>query len=238
MTPALPKTPGRKIVYPESDGEPIAENTLQFRWIVTIQGNVDALFKDDRNVFVAGDLLWYPIEGNNKLRMAPDIMVAFGRPKGERGSYQQWNEGGIAPQVVFEVLSPGNRAGEMIRKFKFYERHGVEEYYIYDPDDVVLDGFVRREGALVELEKMNGWVSPRLGIRFDINGDELVIHYPDGRRFLNFKELAEERDQQARLAEEERLARLQAQKRADQAEQHTARLAEQLRKLGVEPDSQ
>jgi hypothetical protein len=25
----------------------------------------DALFKDDPNVFVAGDLLWYPVEGKN-----------------------------------------------------------------------------------------------------------------------------------------------------------------------------
>jgi hypothetical protein len=24
--------------YPDSDGEPMAENTLQFRWIVTIEG--------------------------------------------------------------------------------------------------------------------------------------------------------------------------------------------------------
>ena len=200
--------PGRKIVYPESDGEPIAENTLQFRWIVTIHGNISTLFKDDPNVFVAGDLLWYPVEGDNKTRLAPDAMVAFGRPKGERGSYQQWNEGGVAPQVVFEVLSPGNRTGAMIRKFQFYERFGVEEnYYIYDPDDIILEGFVRAMAALVEVEEMNGWVSPRLGIRFDMNEDVLVIYYPDGRRFLNFQEVTDERDQQARLASEERLAR-------------------------------
>jgi Uma2 family endonuclease len=61
--------------------------------------------------------------------MAPDAMVAFGRPKGHRGSYMQWRGGGIAPQVVFEVLSPDNRAGELARKFQFYERFGVEEYY-------------------------------------------------------------------------------------------------------------
>src|SRR5438445_3715461 len=103
----------RDIVYPDSDGKPMAENTLQFEWIVTIQGGLDALFRDDPNVFVAGDLLWYPVEGDNKTRMAPDAMVAFGRPKGERGPYRQWEEGGIAPQVVFEVLSPGNRAADM-----------------------------------------------------------------------------------------------------------------------------
>ena len=90
-----------EIVYPESDGQPMADNTKQFRWIVTIEGGIDALFKDDPNVFVAGDLLWYPVEGQPTIRMAPDAMVVFGRPKGDRGSYQQWREAGIAPQVVF-----------------------------------------------------------------------------------------------------------------------------------------
>src|SRR5687768_4537540 len=122
-------TPSKPIVYPESDGQPMAENTLQFRWIVTIQGGLDALFANDPNVFVAGDLLWYPVDGEPTIRQAPDAMVVFGRPKGERGSYRQWEEGGVAPQVVFEVLSPGNRAGEMTRKSLFYERYGVEEYY-------------------------------------------------------------------------------------------------------------
>jgi hypothetical protein len=64
-----------QLVYPESDGQPIADNNLQFRWIVTVQGGIDALFKDDPNVFVAGDLLWYPVEGNPKICTAPDILV-------------------------------------------------------------------------------------------------------------------------------------------------------------------
>ena len=63
---------------------------------------------------------------------------SFGRPKGNRGSYKQWEEAGIAPQVVFEILSPGNRFHAMQQKFQFYEKHGVEEYYIYDPDDGAL----------------------------------------------------------------------------------------------------
>lgn len=79
---------------------------------MTIQAGLDALFKDNADIFVAGDLLWYPIEGDNKIRMAPDVMVVFGRPKGDRGSYQQWREDNIPPQVVFEVLSPGNRLSD------------------------------------------------------------------------------------------------------------------------------
>jgi hypothetical protein len=41
------------IVYPESDGQPIADNTKQFRWIMTIQGGLEAMFRDTPDVFVA-----------------------------------------------------------------------------------------------------------------------------------------------------------------------------------------
>ncbi|MFM7579379.1 MAG: Uma2 family endonuclease, partial [Microcystaceae cyanobacterium] len=101
------------IDYPDRDGQAMADNSLQFEWIVVLKENLDLLFSDRPDVFVAGDLLWYPVEGNNKIRRAPDALVVFGRPKGYRGSYKQWAEEGIAPQVVFEVLSPGNRLQEM-----------------------------------------------------------------------------------------------------------------------------
>ncbi len=128
MTASVQPSAEPAIIYPDSDGQPMADNTKQFRCITTIQGGLDALFKDNADIFVAGDLLWYPVEGDNKTRLAPDVMVVFGRPKGDRGSYQQWQEDNIPPQVVFEVLSPGNRLSEMVRKLRFYERYGVEEY--------------------------------------------------------------------------------------------------------------
>jgi Uma2 family endonuclease len=92
--------------YPDSDGKPMADNTEQYRWIVLIKENLEILFAADNNVFVAGDLLWYPIRSKLVSPTAPDVMVVFGRPKGKRGSYRQWQEGNIPPQVVFEILSP------------------------------------------------------------------------------------------------------------------------------------
>ncbi|QDV38399.1 Uma2 family endonuclease [Tautonia plasticadhaerens] len=203
------------IDYPDRDGQPRSDNTLQFQWIVTIKEGLEALFRDRPDVFVAGDLLWYPVEGDNKTRTAPDTLVAFGRPKGYRGSYRRWEEGGIAPQVVFEVLSPGNRFGELLRKFKFYERFGVEEYYIYDPDRNDLVAYRREGEVLVEIAEPNGLVSPRLGVRFELTEDSFEILGPDGRRFQTYVELARERDE--------------LQTRAD-------RLADRLRALGINPD--
>jgi len=58
-----------EIIYPDSDGEPMADNTKQFRWIVTVKENLEILFANIIiDVFVAGDLLWYPVQGNNKIR--------------------------------------------------------------------------------------------------------------------------------------------------------------------------
>jgi len=205
---ASAQIPGRhEVIYPERDGKPMADNTLQFRWIVTIEGGLDTLYKDNPDVFVAGDLLWYPVEGDNRTRAVPDAMVVFGRLKGDRGSYRQWDEAGIAPQVVFEVLSPGNRPSEMTRKFHFYERFGVEEYYIYDPDTIALKGWLRAGDRLKAIPKMDGWVSPRLGVRFDMSGDELSLHAPDGTPLASYVELARQREEATRqrdTAERER----------------------------------
>jgi len=206
----------------------MSDNTEQYEWIVTIKGNLDILFLDRPDVFVAGDLLWYPVEGDPKIRMAPDTMVAIGRPKGYRGSYKQWEQGGLAPQVVFEVLSPGNRLGAMVEKLEFYRKYGVDEYYLYDPDTFELDGWIRDGENLVPISEMDGWVSSLLGIQFNSSQGVLRLFGPDGRRFLTYAELAEERDH---LTEErDRIARQVAmeKERAD-------RLAAQLRALGIEP---
>ncbi len=237
-SPASPAYAGAKssrnqpaeVFYPDSDGKPMADNTRQFRYIVTIQGGLAALFADDPNVFVAGDLLWYPVEGNNKLRAAPDVMVVFGRPPGDRGSYMQWREEGLAPQVVFEVLSPGHTVAEMTRKFRFYERYGVEEYYVYDPDRGSLDGWVRRGEYLEDVLDMEGWVSPRLRVRFSLDGTDLILYRPDGRRFETFVELEQRAEAERLRAEAER-------QRADREQQRAERLAERLRALGVDPDA-
>ncbi|WP_287279519.1 MULTISPECIES: hypothetical protein [unclassified Okeania] len=49
-----------EVIYPESDGLPVADNTIQFRLITTIVGGIAGMYKDNPNVFVVGDLFWYP----------------------------------------------------------------------------------------------------------------------------------------------------------------------------------
>ncbi len=224
-----------EIIYPDSDGQPMSDNTKQFRYIVTTQGGLDALFQNDPNVFVAGDLLWYPIQGDNKTRIAPDVMVVFGRPKGDRGSYQQWREDNIPPQVVFEILSPGNTAKEMIKKYKFYERYRVEEYYLYDTNSGELTGWLRSGEELEEIEEMLGWVSPRLGIRFELSDTELVLYYPDGQRFASYVELAQQREIDRQRAEEAEARAEEAEARAEEAQTQLQALRALLQERGIDP---
>ena len=225
------------ITYPESDGRPMADNTQQFRWIVTIKENLEIVFADNPEVFVAGDLLWYPVEGNNRLCQAPDVMVVLGRPKGDRGSYQQWREGNLAPQVVFEILSPSNTGMEMTRKLLFYQQYGVEEYYQYDPDQNELVGSQRVDNALISIPDLSGWVSPRLGIRFELTDAILNLYAPNGDRFLTSVELAQARDQAQQQAAAERQRAEAESQRADAESQRAEQLAARLRALGVDPDS-
>jgi Uma2 family endonuclease len=217
------------IVYPTSDGEPMADNTKQFRWLMTIKGGLDTLFMDRADVFVAGDLLWYPVEGEPTIRRAPDALVVFGRPKGDRGAYLQWLEDDIAPQVVFEVLSPGNTLREMSRKLDFYDIYGVDEYYLYDPDKNDLAGWVRRNNRLHPIEQIEDWSSPRLNVRFTLDHHTLHIIRPDGTEFLDYVELERRREAEQARADREQV-------RADRERARADLLAERLRALGINPD--
>jgi Uma2 family endonuclease len=101
---------------------------------------LDVLFADVPDVVVAGDLPWYPREGSSRIHIVPGVMVVFGRPKGRRCAYEQWNEGGLAPQVVLDVRSPDHRFRQLLRRFCFYERHAVEEFYLFDPEHGFVEG--------------------------------------------------------------------------------------------------
>jgi hypothetical protein len=133
--------------------------------------------------------------------------------------YLQWQEGGIAPQVVIEVHSPGNTRKVWRTRFEFYERFGDEELYLLDPEVPSLEGWRRKARRLSPIKKMNGWVSPSLNIRFEIADGEMQVFGADGKPFRLGHEKADE---------------LEATK---QKAAHADRLAARLRKLGIDPDS-
>ncbi len=221
------------IFYPDCDDQPMASNTEQYQWIVIIQQNLNWLLSD---AFVAGDLFWYPIEGRPDISVAPDVMVALGRPKGKRLSYKQWQEENTPPQVVFEILSPSNTKREMEKKLLFFDRHGVEEYYLYDTETYELSGFLRDEFGLLHILDMSDWESPLLKIRFDTTDTELQLIRPDGSPFLSYEEVIAQAEQSKQQAEQSKQEAVSAKQQAAAAAARANKLAEKLRSLGINPD--
>jgi Uma2 family endonuclease len=226
---AIRPVPPFGLVFPDSDGQPMAENTRQYEAIVTLKGNIEAFAPAD--AFVAGDHLVYVDARDPAARQAPDVYVAFGRPRGHRGSYKVWEEGNVFPQVIFEVLGPSNTAAEMRDKRRFYFAHGAEEYYEFDPEAGTWLGFVLNAdtGLPDQVKEMDGHVSPRLGMRFAFRPLNLLVFRPDGSRFLSFQELNDWLAAERERAEREK-------ERAEQQKQENERLRAMLRAAGIDPD--
>ena len=56
MATAIQRSESPAIEYPDSDGLPLADNTLHYKWIVTIKGGWTRFSATDPLVFVAGEL--------------------------------------------------------------------------------------------------------------------------------------------------------------------------------------
>jgi Uma2 family endonuclease len=224
------------VFYPESDGAPMGENPYQAEVILTVKLGFQRLFGGRPDVWVGADNFWYPVEGKPKIVTAPDTMVVVGLAElpnvRAMGSYRPWDHGGRVALAV-EVLSPSNTVAEMHRKHQFYDRHGVDEYWVFDPDSGRFEVSVRSEGVLRRVVvPVDGFVSPTTGVRVRVVGDELAVCDPNSdRRWLTpFEELTQAERGAAR-AEQEAFRAEQETARAEAAEQRVRELEARLAAL-------
>jgi Uma2 family endonuclease len=213
------------ILYPESDGKPMAENTEHFELITMLKQALDALFQHDDNVFVGGDLLWYPVKGDKSICLAPDSIVVIGRPKKlKRGSYIQHKEDGIAPQFTFEFLSPSNNFEDQMKRKAFYSAYGVMEYFTYHLKTKEIVMMIRIDGQLTPALPIfnNSSATILKGARFEVIEGEFRVIYPDGTLALKYTELDNQlkKETQAKMQvvrelEKERKAKKQALKEVE-----------------------
>lgn len=216
------------MIYPsttvEEFEEHMAQTDVHFNWITTLKGNLQSMFRHRTDVYVTADIYWYVDEKQPTLRVAPDLMVVFGRPNEDRDSYQQWKEENIIPQVIFEVISKSNTYDELHEKFLFYEKYGVEEYYAYHPTKNKFYAWLREGDRLNVQLTMPDIISPRLGIRMEIQSDTLRVFKPDGSRFVTFLQNAEalEDAEKAKLKAQEAASKARAEEQQAQVEEEKA----------------
>ena len=126
------ETDDLSIEYPDSDGEPMAENDWQLDAMISAISTLREWFADREDVYAGGDMLIYYQMNDNETRVAPDVFVVFGTEKHRRNSWIVWREG-KAPDIVMEVASGSTWRRDMREKRDIYAEMGVVEYWRFDP---------------------------------------------------------------------------------------------------------
>ena len=130
------------LVYPSSDGKPMAETDKHRKLMVNFIHMLEHHFREINNVYVSGNLLMYYEEGNPRKSVAPDVFVVFGVGKKPRRTYLTWEEGNT-PDFILEVASPSTYQHDFGPKKELYASVlAVKEYYIYDPYGDITPSFI------------------------------------------------------------------------------------------------
>jgi Uma2 family endonuclease len=67
-----------------------------------------------------------------------------------------------APDLIIEVMSPGSKAVDLVKKKKQYEAAGVEEYWVVDSKTRLCTGFRPAKGKYRQFAKQKGILASRL----------------------------------------------------------------------------
>jgi Uma2 family endonuclease len=246
ITPISPE-PIDDVYYPAEDGEPMAETHIHVEAILNFREYLTDLFSDRPDIFIGTDQFWYWERGNNKACRAPDIMVCFGVvPRTDfRRSFFTWLENDVIPQLICEFSSESAWGDDLGEKLKEFERLGVKEYFLFDPEamylQLPLQGFRLRSGKYqpIKANSDGSLTSKELNLRI-IVADQYNIRPLDaaGNRIPNRLERAEKAEKHAEQADkqtdeakrQEELARKQADE-AKRQEELARKQADEARKL-------
>ncbi len=212
------------VFYPSSDGRPMSDNMWQGKAITNADGDLESAHP---KALVAADILVYPEKGNNRNRIAPDVLVALGLGPHKRSSYFVWEEG-KPPDWVLEVASPGTEAEDRGSKRRKYAEMGVPEYWMFDAKgDVYPPGTPRLQGLkLVDGEYRplkSRLVDGKRMIRSEVLGLDVRV---DGE-LLRFRDVATGKDVRHRGEIEADEERSQAQTRQEVAQRKAAEVRAQ-----------
>jgi Uma2 family endonuclease len=208
---------------PDSDDTPV-DNELQELAPTLLKAVLAYLWKDRADWFFGIDMgIYY---NPDEPPIVPDGFLSLGvesvKSENLRSSYVLWEEQGILPQLVLEVVSKTYRR-EYSGKKDFYEQLGILYYVVYNP-------LRRRKPSLEVYKLINGkylavvgnpvWL-PELGLGI---GKERQTYQGREREWMFWYDQAGNRV----LLPEELL---------DQEKARSQQLADRLRELGVDPDA-
>jgi Uma2 family endonuclease len=217
--------------FPDSDGEPVAENARNLKQMTDLIFSLGVYLAPRRRFVVGGNQFIYYNPRNGRDHISPDVYAALNVEPGMRQKWQTWLEGGKFPDAVFEITSESTAKEDLGPKVDLYARLGALEYYIYDPEQILqppLRAYHRRGASLVSqpLPPTASIYSAVLGAELRMVGEWLRIMDPATGNPVPVPE----EDHVARLAAERALVAADAARAAAQHEAEEARVrAEEAR---------
>jgi Uma2 family endonuclease len=209
----LLSVPPGQVYYPDSEEDPMGETDFHAFAMIMLREGLEDFFAPRRRVYVAANLFLYYVEGSPSHNKSPDAMVVKGVEKHFRRVFKTWEEGAV-PCTAFEITSERTWQEDVGPKFQVYQRIGIKEYILFDPEGESLNprlqGFRLRRGEYQPLPSAadGSLGSKELGLRLVPEGLMLrLIDLKTGKPVLTRAEQAEQARQQAAAlaAEVERL---------------------------------
>ena len=234
------------IVYPESDGEPMAETDVHRDLMTDSIQTLKHHYRNENDVYVSGNLFMYYEKGEPRKCVSPDVFVVFGVEKKRRRTYLTWEEG-RTPDFVLEVASPKTFSNDMKEKKALYASVlAVQEYYIYDPLGQIVPSFIGFrliDGIYQEIDFVHDRLpSAVLGLELGERDGELRLYNPDTLQWLQTPperaENAEIRAENAEIRAENAEIREQQETKARQnAETELAKALAEIERLHAEKNN-
>ena len=236
--PTLETTTAHKhgTLYPESDGEPMAETGRHVRMLLDMIETIDRHFRDTPDVHVCGNMFLYYEEGNPRKVISPDVFMVRGVPKKDLRTYKTWEQQPYL-DFVLELASPSTFTRDFAEKKEIYEQIlRVNEYYIYDPYHEIHPPFIGYrlvDGSYAEIEFVDGRLpSETLGLELGERDGVLRLYDPVKRTWFGpAREHVDEAENRASAAENRASA---AENRASAAENRASAEAEARRTAEAE----
>ena len=214
--------PHDAVVYPCSDGQPMAETQIHGACMMYVTYALKRWFgKGGRaDVHVGMNSFLYYEQGNPRAVVAPDVYVVVGAPEYHRDTYLLWNEP-KGPDFVLEVTSASTRREDEGRKRDIYASLGVSEYFLYDPRGEYLTpalrGFRLRDGEYRALPAVTVLPGRGVSVASEVLGLTLrdvrharALRLRDratGRELLTYEESEDAREAEAAARRREAKAR-------------------------------
>lgn len=242
---------------PDTDGMPMddenhgiqARNYLiepLKRWLT--ESNIQAFVGGNSFVYYG-----YNVMTRKPQCLGPDFYVVMGGQTREQSKWVVWEEGGLMPSLVVELVYPSTEARDRGEKFLIYrDILKTQDYFLFNTDTKRLEGFHLQNGVYITASFIRQG-APSVGDSWiRCQGIDLWIGIVDGwlrwydpktqrlidtdhERAVSEKGRADEErrraDQEAQRADEEKRRADEERRRADEAEAELRALREQLAQL-------